>query len=327
MDEQQLENQQLENQPPNPPETEEADNSNNLPMVLDIVSGVGLAAGAILPLIGQGAMAGFPFAIAVGLNMVNRKQLATQMAQSQQLAVTQLSEQLSHTQTTLSEQVSQFQHNINAQLQQQRQEQQTKLNGVNESLTGNIDELQTSLTNLTQSHQTLQNDHQSLNEFTQNLDGQCRKLEDVVGELRQIDNFTQSLRGNPNEADAYYRRGVSHQNLGDYQEAVDDYTEALRLESTHAQAYHHRGIVYAALGNKKRAAEDLRLAAKFYFEQGNLDSYQQARELSQDYYDSLTVVLRNDAAQKIAVATPAPDDEDAAALPVPETITLQGLFN
>jgi tetratricopeptide (TPR) repeat protein len=44
--------------------------------------------------------------------------------------------------------------------------------------------------------------------------------------LRQIDNFTQSIRSNPNEAEVFYRRGLSHQNLGDKEEAVADYSEA-----------------------------------------------------------------------------------------------------
>lgn len=59
----------------------------------------------------------------------------------------------------------------------------------------------------------------------------------------------------------------------------------MHLDSTYAKAYHSRGILLAEISNKKQAVDDLRLAAKYYFEQGDIESYEKARNLSKEFYE------------------------------------------
>jgi CheY-like chemotaxis protein len=49
--------------------------------------------------------------------------------------------------------------------------------------------------------------------------------------------FTKAIELKPNDADAYYIRGVSYGNLGNYQQAIDDYTKAIELKPDDVNAY------------------------------------------------------------------------------------------
>lgn len=312
----------------------QAQQTNNLPNILDIVSGVCLVGGSIASVVTQQvAVAAIPISAAVGLSLFSRRQMIAQLQQAQNHSMKQLSELVYTLEGNVSADMGQLRQDINNTLQNSLQ-QQTKLhqddvNGLNlrlDQLNQAHTTLEASHEGLTQSHVNLSEHHQQLNDFAQNMDAQLKKIEDVVGELRQIDNFTQSIRSNPNEAEIFYRRGLSHQNLGDKEEAVADYTEAIKLNPTHAKAYHNRGILLADLGKKQKAAEDVRLAAKFYFEQGDLDSYDQARELSKELY----AVRSNEIEPQLIIPDKVElDTQEEAALKaeLPTIIPLGALFN
>jgi tetratricopeptide (TPR) repeat protein len=71
-----------------------------------------------------------------------------------------------------------------------------------------------------------------------------------------------------------------NQRFGNDYAAMKDFTEAIRINTKNANAYHNRGILRMQLGEKQGAVDDLRTAAKFYFEQGDLENYEKAKALS-----------------------------------------------
>jgi tetratricopeptide (TPR) repeat protein len=59
-----------------------------------------------------------------------------------------------------------------------------------------------------------------------------------------VADYTQTIRLNPNYADAYYNRALVYYNQQKWDLALADYTQAIRLNPNDAQAYYNRGIVY-----------------------------------------------------------------------------------
>ena len=63
---------------------------------------------------------------------------------------------------------------------------------------------------------------------------------------RAIADFGTALFLNPDDADAYYNRGVAYQQKGDHDRAIEDYTKAISLDPTNSDAYHMRADSYTA---------------------------------------------------------------------------------
>ncbi|MGB5594673.1 MAG: tetratricopeptide repeat protein [Crocosphaera sp.] len=260
----QVEKQELENQ----------NSENNLSDIFDLLSGVGLVGGAVGSLFGNAAFAAFPICFSLALQIANRRQLKVELAQMQQSSVMQMTEQMNNNQSVILEQ-----------FQQLRQETESNLNQQNQAFQTIVNELSNKVQDNQQSLDNLRTEEEQLNEFTYVLESQQKQLQEIVSNLQKVANFSQIIRNNPEGADAYYQRGLSHQKLGDKTVAIEDYTEALHLDSTYAKAYHSRGILLAEISNKKQAVDDLRLAAKYYFEQGDIESYEKARNLSKEFYE------------------------------------------
>ncbi len=77
------------------------------------------------------------------------------------------------------------------------------------------------------------------------------------------------------------RRGQEAERRGDFKTAISDYSEAIRLKPEYARAYIYRGSAYAQAGLKQQAIADLRTATKICFENGDLETYHEARALSE----------------------------------------------
>lgn len=248
--------------------------NNNLPDIFDLLSGAGLVGGVVGSFLGNAALTALPISFSLALQIANRRKLAVDLAQIQQTAMVQMTEQINHNQKVLLSQIQDLQTETKQSLTQQSQDVTKQFENLSEQL----QETKKSLDEVRQ-------DEQQLNQFAQSLESQQKQLEDVVSNLQKIENCSQLIRNNPDAIDAYYQRGLSHQKLGDKTGAIEDYTEALHLDPTYAKAYHSRGILLADLGNKKQAVEDLRLASKYYFEQGDIESYEQARNLAKEFYE------------------------------------------
>ncbi|WP_410172242.1 tetratricopeptide repeat protein, partial [Dolichospermum planctonicum] len=79
---------------------------------------------------------------------------------------------------------------------------------------------------------------------------------------KAIDDYTQAININPNDADAYNNRGLVRSELGNKQGAIDDYTQAIKINPNYSYAYNNRGIVRSELGNKPGAIDDYTQAIK-----------------------------------------------------------------
>lgn len=301
--------------------TAPANSSANL---LDGLSAVGLVGGAIASFVTNNvAAAAVPIAVAVGLHIKNRRDLAQEVSQKQETAIAQVVQSINQHQAALTEYLQKFQQETQGQQNQLRQLQETNQQKLSQHLADQVDVLQQLITGLKQDTQ----------ETTQSLDSQHKALEVVVGELRQMENASRVIEANP-KAEAYYQRGLSHQRLGDRAEALVDYTKAISLNPELAPAFYNRGVVYAELGDRKPAVEDLRQAAKLYFEQGDLDNYHRARDLGKEFYDLQHPFPGED--ERSAVATEASDrvveldeegDEVRKPLVEDDGITVGSLFD
>ena len=84
-----------------------------------------------------------------------------------------------------------------------------------------------------------------------------------------IDDFTNAIKINPNEAKLYGSRGIAKSRIGDYSGAIDDLTNAIKLNPNDAQLYSGRGIAKSSIGDYSGAIDDLTNAIKIdpnYFE-------------------------------------------------------------
>ncbi len=79
-----------------------------------------------------------------------------------------------------------------------------------------------------------------------------------LGEYRRaIEDYDQTLRIDPGDADAYYNRGIAYGNLGEYRRAIEDYDQALRLDPGLAIAYNSRAWPLYLLGRNADALSDV----------------------------------------------------------------------
>lgn len=94
-----------------------------------------------------------------------------------------------------------------------------------------------------------------------------------------IQDFNQAIILDPNNANAYYSRGLFLHKLGDALGAVSDFDRALQLNPRLAEAYFHRAGARYGIGDETGTILDLQLAAKLFLSQGNTKGYQQAQNL------------------------------------------------
>ncbi|MEH2195733.1 MAG: tetratricopeptide repeat protein [Nostoc sp.] len=77
-----------------------------------------------------------------------------------------------------------------------------------------------------------------------------------------IEDYSQTIKINPNYVDAYNYRGVARSALGDNKGAIEDYNQAIKINPNYYKAYNNRGIARSALGDKNGAIEDYNQAIK-----------------------------------------------------------------
>jgi Flp pilus assembly protein TadD len=85
----------------------------------------------------------------------------------------------------------------------------------------------------------------------------------------------------------YYEDGMNHQQAGHLNEAVASFNLAIRANESMAEAYYQRGLAQAELGQRQLAIADLRVAASLFFEQGKLEHYQKAKDLSKNVHEAM----------------------------------------
>ena len=79
---------------------------------------------------------------------------------------------------------------------------------------------------------------------------------------RVIADCSESIRLDPNDAEAYCTRSLAYVENGDFDNAVADCTAAIRLDAKNAKAYNNRGLAYAKKGNLDKAIADFSKAVR-----------------------------------------------------------------
>lgn len=282
-------------------------NNQNYPWlgIVETVSVVGSIGGSIASIfINQAALAAIPLSITVMLNLVNRRLQLEAMSKNNQSAISQLipavetnNQQIAQLQqitidypqvkSNVQEHSQSIQTNQSeiSHLRQEQSETQAKIHTINEQLTQSDQDF-SQLKSDTQDYAKLQSLYEEQMEVVKK-----------VGYLQEIDSSTQAIRIAPYNADAYYKRGLSFQALGDQQGSIGDFTEAIQLNPSHASAYYSRGLAHTSLGNKKRAVQDLREAAKLFFEAEDIVSYQIAKDASKQIHELNSSVSAEDSEQ------------------------------
>jgi tetratricopeptide (TPR) repeat protein len=59
-----------------------------------------------------------------------------------------------------------------------------------------------------------------------------------------------------NSAKAYYNRGVTWADKGDYDRAISDYNKAIELNPNYTKAYNNRGVTWSKKGDYDRSISD-----------------------------------------------------------------------
>jgi tetratricopeptide (TPR) repeat protein len=94
-----------------------------------------------------------------------------------------------------------------------------------------------------------------------------------------IADFTQVIRLDIYDAEAYYNRGIAYTKINNYSEAIADFNYALYLDNEFAEVYLERAKVCLVLSNKPEAIRDLQMAAKLFKKQLNFFLYKETKKL------------------------------------------------
>ena len=69
-------------------------------------------------------------------------------------------------------------------------------------------------------------------------------------------DYDKAIELNPDNADAYYKRGDAYDEMGEYGKAIADYNKAIELDPNHTLAYYNRGCAYGEIGAYDKAIAD-----------------------------------------------------------------------
>src|SRR6185312_17454709 len=93
-------------------------------------------------------------------------------------------------------------------------------------------------------------------------------LEGADTELR-IKGCSAVIDANPNDAPAYYTRGIAYQSRGEIDRAIADYSSAIELNPYHASAYEARARADAGNGDYVHAVADVTKAGELMSASGS----------------------------------------------------------
>ena len=79
-------------------------------------------------------------------------------------------------------------------------------------------------------------------------------------ELVRMSDYDRAVELNPGDADAHYRRGISHHVLGQDELAIADFDRVVELDPNNTDGYYRRAIARADSGAVEEAIVDLQQA-------------------------------------------------------------------
>jgi tetratricopeptide (TPR) repeat protein len=220
--------------------------SNNLSWleIAEIGSVIGTLGGTVASLITQQFfLASIPLSVSVSLNLLNRRQLLNSIAAKNQEQFAEL--------ITDKPSIAETPDNSN------------NLEILSQLVAKHSQQLN-ELTRLTS--QAIDD-----NPTSSGLNYQSEQATEIISSPEPIDLEDRS-------ATDYYERGIEAKER-DLDRAFIMFTEAINIEPQYADAYYQRALILSALKETKKAIEDLRMANKWYFQQGDLVGYQKAKDM------------------------------------------------
>ena len=101
---------------------------------------------------------------------------------------------------------------------------------------------------------------------------------------------TKAIAPTPDDAEAYYNRGVAYGEKGEFDRAIEDFNKVIALNPDSAEAYYNRGFAYNSKGAIDRAIVDYNTAIQLnpnyalaYYNRGN--AYYEKQEFAQSITD------------------------------------------
>jgi Flp pilus assembly protein TadD len=85
-------------------------------------------------------------------------------------------------------------------------------------------------------------------------------------------DLNKAIAIDPNDAKAYYNRGVLYHEQGKLELALVDYNKAIALNPNLAEAYINSSVTYVKMGNTEAAKTNLQKAQELFTAQGNTKS-------------------------------------------------------
>jgi tetratricopeptide (TPR) repeat protein len=76
--------------------------------------------------------------------------------------------------------------------------------------------------------------------------------------MATIQDYDQEIQKNPNNAEAYCKRGMAYGDEGEDDKALADFNQAIKINPNYAKAYCSRGMVYFNLDECDQAIEDFK---------------------------------------------------------------------
>lgn len=201
-------------------------------------------------------LAALPLSISLALSLANRNRLLTQMSQDHLNQMQRFHLALQDEQKAIAELASQS----------------TSIGTHLVELTQNI----------THNQDLATSNAQVLKKLAATVEAQGSAQSQIADKVVHLQKAT----AKPDEF--YYEDGLANQQAGQLEAAVASFNLALKANETMAEAYYQRGLAQAELGQRQLAIADLRIAASHFFEQGKLEQYQKAKDLSKNVHEALT---------------------------------------
>ena len=79
---------------------------------------------------------------------------------------------------------------------------------------------------------------------------------------RKIEELKQTIRINPDDADAHANLGAAYEIAGKSYKAIKSYKRAIRINPDNAEAHFNLGLAYGELGRYEEAIESYKQAIK-----------------------------------------------------------------
>jgi tetratricopeptide (TPR) repeat protein len=85
--------------------------------------------------------------------------------------------------------------------------------------------------------------------------GNAEQLKKQENAEELIKAYDKVLSLNPNDAYAWFNKGLTLGNLGSFQKAIECYDEAIRINPNNVDAWNNKGVAFANIGKFDEAQE------------------------------------------------------------------------